>query len=106
MLCAILIVGCINIPIMLIAKFLNTSNANHIIAGYNTMSEQDRQKINVKIIVASTKKILYLLATIPFLAFIVLITTIGLDMAIGGYCLVVTILICWFFVFTKKVGLR
>jgi hypothetical protein len=99
-------VGFINIPILLIAKFLNTLNAKYIIAGFNDMSEYDRQKINVKFLVASTKKFLYLLAIIPFLTFIVLITTISLDMAIGGYCLVVTILICWFFVFTKRVGLR
>jgi hypothetical protein len=99
-------VGCINIPILLTAKFLNTLNAKYIIAGYNKMSEHDRQKINVKLLVSHTKKFLYLLAIIPFLAFIVLITTISLDKAIGGYCLIVTILTCWFFVFTKRVGLR
>ena len=98
--------GFINIPILLTAKFLNTLNAKYIIAGYNKMSEHDRQKINVKLLVSSTKKFLYLLAIIPFLAFIVLITTISLDMAIGGYCLIVTILTCCFFVFTKRVGLR
>ena len=98
--------GAANIPILLIAKFLNTSNAKHIIAGYNTMSDYDRKKIDVKILVAFTKKFLYLLATVPFLAFIVLITAGGLDMAVKGYCLFVIVLICWFFIFTTRVGIR
>ena len=102
----ILIVGFANIPILLVAKTLNTSNAKYIIAGYNIMSDLDRQKIDVKRLVSSTKTFLYLLATVPFLAFVVLITTSKLVVAVGGYCLVVIVLICWFFVFTKKVGLR
>jgi len=102
----ILVVGVANIPILLIAKFLNTSNAKYIIAGYNTMSDYDRKKIDVKILAAFTKKFLYLLATVPFLAFVVLITLGGLDTAVKGYCLFVIVLICWFFIFTKRVGLR
>ena len=102
----VLIVGFANIPILLVAKTLNTSNAKYIIAGYNTMSDLDRQKIDVKRLVSSTKTFLYLLATVPFLAFVVLITTSKLVVAVGGYCLVVIVLICWFFVFTKKAGLR
>ena len=101
----ILIVGFANIPVLLLAKALNTSNAKYIIAGYNTMSDLDRQKTDVKRLVSSTKTFLYLLATIPFLAFVVLITTNKLIVAVGGYCLVVIVLICWFFVFTKKTGL-
>ena len=102
----VLIVGFANIPILLVAKTLNTSNAKYIIAGYNTMSDLDRQKIDVKRLVSSTKTFLYLLATVPFLAFVVLITTSKLVVAVGGYCLVVIVLICWFFVFVKKTGLR
>ena len=102
----VLIVGFANIPILLIAKALNTSNAKYLIAGYNTMSDLDRKKIDVKRLVSSTKTFLYLLATVPFLAFVVLITTSRLEIAVGGYCLVVIVLICWFFVFTKKAGLR
>ncbi len=102
----ILIVGFANIPVLLIAKALNTSNAKYIIAGYNTMSDLDRKKIDVKRLVSSTKTFLYLLATVPFLAFVLLITTSELMVAVGGYCLVVIVLICWFFVFTKKTGLR
>ena len=102
----VLIVGFANIPVLLIAKALNTSNAKYIIAGYNTMSDLDRKKIDVKRLVSSTKTFLYLLATVPFLAFVVLITTSRLEIAVGGYCLVVIVLICWFFVFTKKTGLR
>ena len=102
----VLIVGFANIPILLIAKALSTSNAKYIIAGYNTMSDLDRKKIDVKRLVSSTKTFLYLLATVPFLAFVVLITASRLEIAVGGYCLVVIILICWFFVFTKRVGLR
>jgi len=100
------IVGLVNIPILLVAKALNTSNAKYLIAGYNTMSDLDRKKIDVKKLVSSTKTFLYLLATVPFLAFVFLITASGLEIAVGGYCLVVIILICWFFVFTKKVRLR
>ena len=70
------------------------------------MSDFDRQKIDAKRLVSSTKTFLYLLATVPFLAFVVLITASGLMVAVGGYCLVVIVLICWFFVFTKKTGLR
>ncbi len=102
----VLIVCFANIPILLIAKALNTSNAKYIIAGYNTMSDFDRKKIDVKRLVSSTKTFLYLLATVPFLTFVVLITTSGLMVAVGGYCLVVIVLICWFFVFVKKTGLR
>ena len=102
----ILIVGFANIPVLLIAKALNTSNAKYIIAGYNTMSDLDRKKIDVNGLVSSTKTFLYLLATVPFLAFVLLITTSELMVAVGGYCLVVIVLICWFFVFTKKTGLR
>ena len=102
----VLIVGFANIPILLIAKALSTSNAKYLIAGYNTMSDLDRKKIDVKRLVSSTKTFLYLLATVPFLAFVVLITTSSLEIAVGGYCLVVIVLICWFFVFTKRVGLR
>jgi hypothetical protein len=102
----VLIVGFANIPILLVAKTLNTSNAKYIIAGYNTMSDLDRQKIDVKRLVSSTKTFLYLRATVPFLAFVVLITTSKRVVAVGGYCLVVIVLICWFFVFIKKVGLR
>ena len=102
----ILIVGFANIPVLLIAKALNTTNAKYLIAGYNTMSDLDRGKIDVKRLVSSTKTFLYLLATVPFLAFVVLITASRLEIAVGGYCLVVIVLICWFFVFTKKAGLR
>jgi hypothetical protein len=102
----VLIVGFANIPVLLTAKALNASNAKYIIAGYNTMSDSDRQKIDVKRLVSSTKIFLYLLSTFPFLAFVILITTSGLMVAVGGYCLVVIVLICWFFVFTKKTGLR
>ena len=102
----VLIVGFANIPILLIAKALNTSNAKYVIAGYNTMSDFDRKKIDVKRLVSSTKTFLYLLATVPFLAFVVLIITSELMVAVRGYCLVVIVLICWFFVFTKKTGLR
>ena len=91
------IVGLVNIPILLVAKALNTSNAKYLIAGYNTMSDLDRKKIDVKKLVSSTKTFLYLLATVPFLAFVFLITASGLEIAVGGY---------WFFVFTKKVRLR
>ena len=98
--------GLVNIPILLVAKALNTSNAKYLIAGYNTMSDLDRKKIDVKKLVSSTKTFLYLLATFPFLAFVFLITASGLEIAVGGYCLAVIILICWFFVFTKKVRLR
>ena len=102
----ILIVGFANIPVLLIAKALNTTNDKYLIAGYNTMSDLDREKIDVKRLVSSTKTFLYLLATVPFLAFVVLITASSLEIAVGGYCLVVIVLICWFFVFTKRVGLR
>ena len=102
----VLIVGFANIPVLLVAKALNTTNAKYLIAGYNTMSDFDREKIDVKRLVSSTKTFLYLLATVPFLAFVVLITASRLEIAVGGYCLVVIILICWFFVFTKRVGLR
>ena len=102
----VFIVGLVNIPILLVAKALNTSNAKYLIAGYNTMPDLDRKKIDVKKLVSSTKTFLYLLATVPFLAFVFLITASGLEIAVGGYCLVVIILICWFFVFTKKVKLR
>lgn len=102
----ILIVGFANIPVLLVAKALNTTNAKYLIAGYNTMSDLDRGKIDVKRLVSSTKTFLYLLATVPFLAFVVLITASRLEIAVGGYCLVVFVLICWFFVFTKKAGLR
>jgi len=102
----ILIVGFANIPVLLVAKALNTTNAKYLIAGYNTMSDLDRQKIDVKRLVSSTKTFLYLLATVPFLAFVVLITDSRLEIAVGGYCLAVIVLICWFFVFTKKAGLR
>ena len=102
----ILVVGFANIPVLLIAKALNTTNAKYLIAGYNTMSDLDRGKIDVKRLVSSTKTFLYLLATVPFLAFVVLITASRLEIAVGGYCLVVIVLICWFFVFTKKAGLR
>jgi len=66
----------------------------------------EREKIDVERLVSSTKTFLYLLATVPFLAFVILITASRLEIAVGGYCLVVIILICWFFVFTKKAGLR
>ena len=102
----ILIVGLANIPALLIAKALNTTNAKYLIAGYNTMPDFDREKIDVERLVSSTKTFLYLLATVPFLAFVILITASRLEIAVGGYCLVVIILICWFFVFTKKAGLR
>ena len=102
----ILVVGLANIPILLIAKLLNTSNAKYVIAGYNTMSDYEREKINVKDLVKFTKKFLYLLATVPFLAFVFLISSGGLNVAVGGYCLFVIILSCWFFIFTKKTGLR
>ncbi len=102
----ILIVGFANIPVLLVAKALNTTNAKYLIAGYNTMSDFDRGKIDAKRLVSSTKTFLHLLATVPFLAFVVLITTSKLEIAVGGYCLVVTVLICWFFVFTKKAGIR
>ena len=102
----ILMVGFANIPVLLVAKALNTTNAKYLIAGYNTMSDFDRGKIDVKRLVSSTKTFLYLLATVPFLAFVVLITASRLEFAVGGYCLVVIVLICWFFVFTKRVGLR
>ena len=102
----VLVVGFANIPILLIAKALNTSNAKYLIAGYNTMSDLDRQKIDVKRLVSSTKTFLCLLATAPFLAFVALVTAIRLEIAVGGYCLVVIVLIFWFFVFTKKAGLR
>ncbi len=62
--------GFANIPILLVAKALNVSNAKYLIAGYNTMSDLDRQKIDVKRLVSSTKTFLYLLATVPFLAFV------------------------------------
>ena len=102
----ILIVGLVNIPVLLVAKALNTKNAKYLIAGYNTMSDFEREKIDVKRLVSSTKTFLYLLATVPFLAFVVLITASSLEIAVGGYCLVVIVLICWFFVFTKRAGLR
>ena len=102
----ILVVGFANIPILLVAKALNSTNVKYITAGYNTMSDSDRGKIDVKKLVSSSKTFLYLLATIPFLAFVALITTSGLIVAVGGYCLVVIVLICWFFVFTKKSGVR
>jgi len=102
----ILIVGLANIPVLLIAKALNTTNAKYLIAGYNTMPDLEREKIDVERLVSSTKTFLYLLATVPFLAFVILITASRLEIAVGGYCLVVIILICWFFVFTKKAGLR
>ena len=102
----VLIVGFANIPVLLVAKALNAKNAKYLIAGYNTMSDLERGEIDVKRLVSSTKTFLYLLATVPFLAFVVLITTSGLEIAVGGYCIVVIVLICWLFVFTKKAGLR
>ena len=103
----ILIVGFANIPVLLVAKSFKTPQMpKYLIAGYNTMSDLDRKKIDVKRLVSSTKTFLYLLATVPFLAFVVLITASSLEIAVGGYCLVVIVLICWFFVFTKKAGLR
>jgi len=50
----------------LIAKALNTTNAKYLIAGYNTMSDLEREKIDVERLVSSTKTFLYLLATVPF----------------------------------------
>jgi len=102
----ILVVGFANIPILLVARALNSTNVKYIIAGYNTMSDSDRGKIDVKKLVSSSKTFLYLLATIPFLAFVALITTSGLIVAVGGYCLVVIVLIYWFFIFTKKSEIR
>lgn len=62
----ILIVGFANIPVLLVAKALNTTNAKYLIAGYNTMSDFEGEKIDVKRLVSSTKTFLYLLATVPF----------------------------------------
>jgi len=62
----ILIAGLANIPVLLIAKALNTTNAKYLIAGYNTMSDLEREKIDVERLVSSTKTFLYLLATVPF----------------------------------------
>jgi len=61
----ILVVGFANIPILLVARALNSTNVKYIIAGYNTMSDSDRGKIDVKKLVSSSKTFLYLLATIP-----------------------------------------
>jgi hypothetical protein len=44
----ILVVGFANIPVLLVAKALNTTNAKYLIAGYNTMSDLDRGKLMLK----------------------------------------------------------
>ena len=61
----ITIVGFISLLILLIARSLNKNNAEFILAGYNTMSEEERLKYD-GLVVSLAKKFLYSLAVIPF----------------------------------------
>ena len=65
----ITIVGFISLFILLITKSLNKNNAKFILAGYNTMSEEERLKYDIGLIVSLAKKFLYSLAVIPFVCF-------------------------------------
>ena len=65
----ITIVGFVSLFILLIAKSLNKNNAKFILAGYNTMSEEERLKYDIGLIVSLAKKFLYSLAVIPFMCF-------------------------------------
>ena len=66
----ITIVGFVSLLILLIAKSLNKNNAKFILAGYNTMSEEERLKYDIGLIVSLAKKFLYSLAVIPFVFFL------------------------------------
>src|SRR5210317_1208358 len=65
----ITIVGFISLLTLLIARSLNKNNAKFILAGYNTMSEEERLKYDIGLVVSLAKKFLYSLAVIPFLCF-------------------------------------
>ena len=51
----ITIVGFVSLLILLIAKSLNKNNAKFILAGYNTISEQERLKYDVSLIFGLAK---------------------------------------------------
>ena len=66
----ITIAGFVSLLILLIARSLNKNNAKFILAGYNTMSEKERLKYDIGLIVSLAKKFLYSLAVIPFVCFV------------------------------------
>ena len=48
----ITIVGFVSLFILLIAKSLDKNNAKFILAGYNTMSEEERLKYDIGLVVS------------------------------------------------------
>ena len=66
----ITIAGFVSLLILLIARSLNKNNAKFILAGYNIMSEEERLKYDIGLIVCLAKKFLYSLAVIPFVCFV------------------------------------
>jgi hypothetical protein len=56
----IAIVGFVSLFILLIAKSLNKKNAKFILAGYNTMSEEERLKYDIGLIVSLAKNFYFL----------------------------------------------
>jgi hypothetical protein len=97
----ITIVGFVSLLILLIAKSLNKNNAKFILAGYNTMSEEERLKYDIGLIVSLAKKILYSFAVIPFVCFVFFIFFFDAIKAAVVYSAVVLLMIIKFIVSSK-----
>jgi hypothetical protein len=97
----ITIVGFVSLFILLIAKSLNKNNAKFILAGYNTMSEEERLKYDIGLIVSLAKKFLYSLAVIPFMCFVFFIFFFDLIKAAVVYSTVILLMIIKFIVSSK-----
>ena len=97
----ITIVGFVSLLILLIAKSLNKNNAKFILAGYNTMSEEENLKSAIGPIVILAKKFLYSLAVIPFLCFVFFYLFFDVIKAAVVYSTVILLMIIKFIVSSK-----
>ena len=97
----ITIVGFVSLFILLIAKSLDKNNAKFILAGYNTMSEEDRLKYDIGLVVSLAKKFLYSLAVIPFVCFVFFNLFFDVIKAAVVYSAVILLMIIKFIVSSK-----
>ena len=98
----ITIVGFVSLLVHLIAKSLNKNNAKFILAGYNTMSEEERLKYDIDLIVSLAKKFLYSLAVIPFVCFVFFIFFFDVIKAAVVYSTVILLMIIKVIISSKK----
>jgi uncharacterized membrane protein YkgB len=79
-----------------LALGLNKDNAKHLLSGYNTMSEKEREKYDIENYLILFKKFFLVLAGTSTVVFLILINLWNAKIAVMAYSIYLTIMLIWF----------